>query len=128
VLWGAVTYGLLWAVLAVQPDGLDSALLWVAMFWGGFFAATWIPCYALLKESVSPRMIGTAMGVLNLFFWLGGAVYQQLSGLVLQAFTDASGETPLIAYRVVIWIALASVAASVAMIGTSRTQQRTQDA
>jgi sugar phosphate permease len=123
VLWGAVTYGLLWTVLAVRPDGLDSALLWLAMFWGGFFAATWIPCYALLRDSVPPMMIATAMGVLNLFFWLGGAVYQQLCGLVLQTFTDASGETPLIAYRVVIWIALASVAASVALIGASRTQR-----
>src|SRR5207249_2408583 len=52
VLVGAVVYALLWALLAIWPVGLPVGMLWVAMFWGGFFASTWIPSYAQLKDSV----------------------------------------------------------------------------
>ena len=55
VLAGAVVYALLWVLLAILPIGLPDGLLWVAMFWGGFFASTWIPAYAQLKDSVPPR-------------------------------------------------------------------------
>ena len=66
-----------------HPPGRIPGGVWVAMFWGGFFASTWIPSYAQLKDSVPPQVVATAMGILNLFFWLGGAVYQQVSGLIL---------------------------------------------
>jgi len=88
---GAVVYMLLWVVLAVKPAGLPRAVLHVAMFWGGFFASTWIPAYAQLKEAVPPQVVATGIGMLNLFFWLGGAFYQQASGLVLEAFPAQAG-------------------------------------
>ena len=72
VLAGAVVYALLWVLLALRPVGLPGGVLWVAMFWGGFFASTWIPSYAQLKDSVPPQVVATAMGILNLFSWLGG--------------------------------------------------------
>jgi MFS family permease len=65
VLAGAVVYALLWALLAICPVGLPLGMLWLAMFWGGFFASTWIPSYAQLKDSVPPQVVGTAMGILN---------------------------------------------------------------
>lgn len=120
VFWGAIVYSLLWVLLAIRPAGLPSGMLWLVMFWGGFFAATWIPCYAQLRDSIPPQMVATAMGVLNMFFWMGGAFYQQLSGLILEGFAGASGEAPLMAYRVVIWLALASVGVSIVLIGLSR--------
>ena len=67
-LVGAVIYALLWALLAIWPVGLPIGMLWVAMFWGGFFASTWIPSYAQLKDSVPSQVVATAMGILNLFF------------------------------------------------------------
>lgn len=98
VLAGAVVYGLLWALLAIRPVGLPVGMLWVAMFWGGFFASTWIPSYAQLKDSLPSQIVATAMGILNLFFWLGGAVYQQVSGLILAEFprwTDTRPSRPI---------------------------------
>src|SRR5688500_2140122 len=83
VLAGAVVYAILWALLAVRPVGLPVGRLWAAMFWGGFFASTWIPSYAQLKDSVPSQVVATAMGILSFFFGLGGAVYQQVSGLIL---------------------------------------------
>jgi sugar phosphate permease len=73
VLAGAVVYALLWVLLAIRPAGLPVGMLWVAMFWGGFFASTWIPAYAQLKDSLPSQVVATAMGILNLFFWLGGS-------------------------------------------------------
>jgi len=119
VFWGAIVYLLLWLLLAIQPEGLPSGVLLLAMFWGGFFAATWIPIYAQLRDFIPPQMLSTAMGVLNMFLWLGGALYQQVSGLILEGFADASGEAPMMAYRVVIWLALASVEVSIVLIGLS---------
>ena len=120
VLVGAVLYGLLWLMLAVRPSGLPDSVLWVAMFWGGFFASTWIPVYAQLKDSVPAQAVATAMGMLNLCFWLGGAVYQHLSGVVLESVSRAAGQPTVTAYHTVFWLCLASVGLSVVLIAWSR--------
>jgi sugar phosphate permease len=120
VLAGAVVYALLWALLASRPVGLPVGMLWVAMFWGGFFASTWIPAYAQLKDSVPPQVVATAMGILNLFFWLGGAVYQAVSGLVLAGFPKSNGQTSVAAYQTVFWLCLASVGLSIVLVALSK--------
>jgi sugar phosphate permease len=120
VLAGAVLYGLLWLTLTMRPSGLPDAILWVAMFWGGFFASTWIPVYAQLKDSVPAEAVATAMGILNLCFWLGGAVYQHVSGIVLASFSRTGGHTAATAYQAVFWLCLASVGLSVALVARSR--------
>jgi sugar phosphate permease len=119
VLAGAVVYAALWAVLAIWPVGLPVSVLWLAMFWGGFFASTWIPSYAQLKDSVPSQVVATAMGMLNLFFWLGGAVYQQVSGLVLAWFPRVNGHTPVDAYQAVFWLCLGSVGLSAVLVALS---------
>ena len=120
VLVGAVVYALLWALLALRPVGLPVGLLWGAMFWGGFFASTWIPSYAQLKDTVPPQVVATAMGILNLFFWLGGAVYQQVSGLMLAEFPKLDGHTPVAGYQALFWLCLASVGLSVVLVALSK--------
>ena len=120
VLVGAVVYALLWALLANYPAGLPAIVLWVAMFWGGFFASTWIPSYAQLKDSVPSQVVATAMGILNLFFWLGGAVYQQVSGLILAGFATPNGHTPVAAYQAVFWLCLGSVGLSIILVALSK--------
>ena len=120
VLAGAVVYALLWALLAIYPAGLPAIVLWVAMFWGGFFASTWIPSYAQLKDSVPSQVVATAMGILNLFFWLGGAVYQQVSGLILTGFATPNGHTPVAAYQAVFWLCLGSVGLSIILVALSK--------
>jgi len=120
VLAGAAVYALLWALLAIYPAGLPAIVLWVAMFWGGFFASTWIPSYAQLKDSVPSQVVATAMGILNLFFWLGGAVYQQVSGLILTEFATPNGHTPVAAYQAVFWLCLGSVGLSIILVALSK--------
>ena len=117
---GAVVYALLWVVLAVRPAGLPVGVLHVAMFWGGFFSSTWIPAYAQLKDSVPPQVVATAMGMLNLFFWLGGAFYQQISGVLLDTFPKEAGRIPAAGYQVLFWLCLGSVILSVILAACSK--------
>jgi sugar phosphate permease len=121
---GAVIYALLWLLLAVQPERLPGAVLHVAMFWGGFFASTWIPAYALLREAVPSRVTATAMGVLNLFFWLGGAFYQQASGFLLETFRESTDRIPATGYRTLFWACFASVAVSIVLAACSTERRR----
>jgi sugar phosphate permease len=125
VLMGAVVYGVLWAVLAIWPSELPVGVRWLAMFWGGFFASTWIPAYAQLKDSVPPGVVATAMGILNLFFWAGGAVYQQISGLILARFPLVEGHIPVAAYQTLFWFSLASVGLSVVLVAFSEERRKT---
>ena len=120
VLVGAVVYGLLWAVLSIWPAGLPESVRWLAMFWGGFFASTWIPVYAQLKDSVPPDVVATAMGLLNLFFWVGGAAYQHISGLIVARFPSTDGHAPVVAYQMLFWLCLASVVLSVVLVAFSQ--------
>lgn len=124
VLTGALVYAFLWVLLAAKPAGLPDGVLQVAMFWGGFFASSWIPAYALLKEAVPPQVVATAMGMLNLFFWLGGAFYQQVSGLVLEAFPKQAGHISLAGYQTVFGVCLGSVGLSVLLAACSKEQRR----
>ena len=59
------------------------------------------------------------MGILNLFFWLGGGVYQQVSGLILIAYPKLEGHTPVAAYQAVFWWCLGSVGLSVVLVALS---------
>ena len=120
---GAVVYAFLWILLTVEPAGLPRGVLQVAMFWGGFFASTWIPAYAQLKEAVPPQVVATAMGMLNLFFWLGGAFYQQLSGLLLETFPKQAGHIALAGYQTIFCVCLGSVGLSIVLALCSREQR-----
>ena len=120
---GAVVYAFLWVLLTVEPAGLPGGVLQVAMFWGGFFASTGIPAYAQLKEAVPPQVVATAIGVLNLFFWFGGAFYQYVSGLILESFPEQGGHIALAGYRTVFSVCLASVGLSVFLAVCSKEQR-----
>jgi hypothetical protein len=60
------------------------------------------------------------MGILNLFFWLGGAVYQQVSGLILAGFPKANEHSPVAGYQAVFWLCLGSVGLSVILVALSK--------
>jgi hypothetical protein len=65
------------------------------------------------------------MGILNFFFWLGGAVHQQISGLILAEFPKLNGHTPVAAYQTVFWFCVGSVGLSIILVALS-TEHRTR--
>ena len=66
------------------------------------------------------------MGTLNLFFWLGGAFFQQVSGLLLDAFPQQAGHVSLAAYRTLFWGCLAAVILSVILAALSTERRPAQ--
>ena len=66
------------------------------------------------------------MGILNLFFWLGGAVYQQVSGLILAGFPKLNGHTPVTGYQAVFWLCLGSVGLSIILVALSKEHRPAQ--
>ena len=49
-------------------------------------------------------MVGTAIGVFNLFYFVGGAFYQQYMGRLLDGFGKVAGKFPLEAYASTFWL------------------------
>ena len=69
------------------------------------------------------RSFETAMGILNTFFWLGGALYQHLSGMILGSFALVDGRIPVTAYQALFWFGLASVAVSAILVALTHERQ-----
>jgi sugar phosphate permease len=96
--------------LVLNPDGLSRASL------AGFFflfsicaSAIVVIGFTATKELFPVQIAGTSVGTVNLFPFLGGAVFMPLLGRVLDAFprTDA-GTYSLEAYRMLLVVLLAS--------------------
>ena len=59
------------------------------------------------------------MGILNLFFWLGGAAYQQISAVIPARYPVVQGHIPVAAYQALFWFSLASVGLSIVLVAFS---------
>jgi len=65
-------------------------------------AANWssiILTHAIIRESYSYEILGTAVGIMNFFVFLGGAFFTQLMGHIVEFFPRVDGDYPLIAYQ-----------------------------
>ncbi len=81
---GTVVYTIIWAVIwitAGQITGIQAymAINFVFGFFGGFFVVS----FAQIKELFPMAIVGTSTAALNIFPFAGGAILQQLSGLML---------------------------------------------
>lgn len=86
-LGGALAASLGWGLVAYCP-GLPLWLLAAALALIGFATGGMIIGFAFAKESVPPRLTGTASGVVNMGVMLGPTVLQPAIGLVLDALWD----------------------------------------
>ncbi len=85
-------------------------LAWFFAF-GVFGTAIMAVGFTTVKELFDVRMAGTAVGMLNLFPFLGGAVLMPLLGRVLDAFGKSeAGAYPVAGYQRVLWILMAAAA------------------
>ena len=134
ILMSITLQGALWALLAWRPAELPLAVVGALVFCGGLAHGCWAPAYAQLKDSLPLAVSGTAVGFLNFAFFAGAAVFQQLTGLLLE-HADVDGD-PTGAYRLLFGcFVLALSAAGIAMgrstdappAGRGRTEEDTMD-
>jgi MFS family permease len=55
--------------------------------------------HALIRETYSSKILGIAVGIMNFLTFLGGAIFTQVMGNIVEMFDKVHGDYPLIAYQ-----------------------------
>lgn len=91
---GTVAYTIIWAAIWMSTGRLDSVIGQSALnFMFGFFGGFFVVSYAQIKELFPISIVGTTTAALNIFPFAGGAILQQVTGLMLVERTAAGYET-----------------------------------
>ncbi|GAB4255326.1 MAG: MFS transporter [Deferrisomatales bacterium] len=118
VLASAVTVGLT-AWLALAPRAISVPGLYaLCLALGAFTSAVVVVGFTAAKELFPVQIAGTATGLVNLFPFAGGAVFQPVLGAVLEHYRVAGGfsaEGYAAAFRVLWACAVVALAASLAL-------------
>ncbi|MDD2754382.1 MAG: MFS transporter [Methanothrix sp.] len=81
---GTVVYTIIWAIIWMTAGHITSTQTYMAInFAFGFFGGFFVVSYAQLKELFPISIVGTSTAALNVFPFAGGAILQQVSGLML---------------------------------------------
>lgn len=83
VMAGVLTVIIILIPLIFFVDAMSLSSLTVLMFLFGVCGYTIILQWAYLKEHVDPSMYGTAAGIINCAGFLGGALFQQILGIII---------------------------------------------
>jgi MFS family permease len=84
------------------------ALYIICLLFGMFTAASVVIGFSATKELFPPRIAGTAIGLINLFPFAGGAIFQPLLGSVLEHSGRTGEAFTLHGYQLAFAILLAS--------------------
>jgi sugar phosphate permease len=81
---GTVMYTIIWAIIWMTAGHITSTETYMAInFAFGFFGGFFVVSYAQIKELFPISIVGTSTAALNIFPFAGGAILQQVSGLML---------------------------------------------
>lgn len=88
-----------WMVLCAAPAAWPADALFPLFLFIALMNGCWMPAYSLVNASAPADIRGSALGLLNLAFFLGAACFQQGSGVLLSWFSAEGSAAPLEAYR-----------------------------
>lgn len=81
---GTVMYTIIWAIIWMTAGQVTSTETYMAInFAFGFFGGFFVVSFAQIKELFPISIVGTSIAALNIFPFAGGAILQQISGLML---------------------------------------------
>ena len=103
-------------VTTVWPAGLPTFVLpaWFFLF-SVCSSAVVVMGFTTTKELFPVEIAGTSVGMVNFFPFFGGAVFQPILGLILDAYgKTATGQYPIAAYRTVMLVLLLTSLAALA--------------
>ncbi len=128
-LYGIVIYALTWLPVIIWPGVMPVGVFYPLLFIMGFFCGAYVPNYAHIAEGQPHSFIATANGMVNIWYFVGGALFQAVMGLVLDAYGKVGDKFPVVAYQwsfVLCLIAL--VIGAIAMYFTTDTKVVTKNA
>jgi MFS family permease len=88
MLASVALHALPWLMLWLAPASVPAGALFAFFLFIALANGCWMPAYALVQRTSPPALQASALGLLNLAFFLGAACFQQLSGMVLAAGCD----------------------------------------
>lgn len=100
VFGGVALFSLPFLALVLSPAGLPVWSLYGLFFFCGVTNSAVVVSFALLNDVMPRQIVGTAVGLYNLWFFVGGAVYQQVAGAILDRFA-LDGQATVDGYRAV---------------------------
>ncbi|NLH22080.1 MAG: MFS transporter [Methanothrix sp.] len=81
---GTVAYTITWAAIWITAGQITGTQAYMVInFVFGFFGGFFVVSFAQIKELFPITIVGTSTAALNIFPFAGGAILQQLSGLML---------------------------------------------
>jgi len=118
--YGIIIYAITWLPLVLWPEKIPVGMFYPLLFIMGFFSGAYVPNYAHIAEGQPHSFIATANGMLNIWYFVGGALFQSIIGVVLDFYGKVGNKFPVSAYRTVFIVCLISlVIGAVAMFFTS---------
>ena len=104
VIGGAIVYTLGWLYISMNPSGWSVTTMSAFCFFMGAFGGVYITNYPHISERLPRKVVGTAIGVFNLFYFIGGAFYQQYMGRILDGYGKVGGKFPADGYAGTFWL------------------------
>jgi len=107
----------IWVLLILLVDGLDVSFLYIIFFLLGIFASGIVVIgFTAAKELFPTQIAGTSTGMVNLFPFAGGALFQPLIGLILDYSGRLGNIYSVQAYRIsFVGFLLAAIAALISV-------------
>ena len=128
-LYGIVLYAISWLPVVLWPGAVPVGLFYPLLFIMGFFCGAYVPNYAHIAEGQPHSFIATANGMVNIWYFVGGALFQAVMGMVLDHYGKVGGKFSVAAYQMSFILCLVGlVIGMVAMYFTTDTKVVTKKA
>jgi sugar phosphate permease len=124
-LYFCIVYAIMWIPVTFFPGSINPNWLYGLLFIMGLFCGNYIPNYAHITEGQPHNFYATANGLMNIWCFVGGAVFQAVMGIMLDFYgRGPDGKFPLGAYQATFILCLVSlVVASILMYFTTDRSQ-----
>ncbi|BAF59945.1 sugar phosphate permease [Pelotomaculum thermopropionicum SI] len=118
-LYGMIIYIITWLPVVFITEQISVWFFYPLLFLMGFFCGSYVPNYAHVSEGQPHSFIATANGMVNIWYFVGGAFFQTIMGRVLDAYGKVGGKFPVEAYqKAFILCIIALVVGAIAMYFT----------
>lgn len=118
LLYGGILYTLSYIPIVLKIATLTPTMIAALFFYWGLTAGSFVVCFANSKECFPVELAGTSTGAVNLYIFVGGAVHQQVMGLIIQRYPAVNGIYPAAAYQAAFAFLIAGMALALLLYST----------
>lgn len=127
-LYGIIIYAITWIPVIIWTSSIPLWVFYPLLFIMGFFCGAYVPNYAHISEGQPHSFIATANGMVNIWYFVGGALFQAVMGLILDGYGKVGDKFPAQAYQTsFIFCIVTLVIGAIAMYFTTDTKVVTKD-